>query len=374
MLLNGISVIECSQVLSAPYAGMILADLGAQVIKVEKPVSGDDGRKMGPAFLDNASMMFHDVNRNKESVIIDLKTPEGYESILNLLGSADIFIHNFRPGDAEKLKLDGATLTQKFPRLIYCEMGAFGHKGPKRMHPGYEPLMQAYSGLISMTGDSSSPPARIPASLVDEGTGMWTVIAALSALNSRTRSGKGCVINTSLLETAVNWAAPRIHEWKNEGRISERLGTGHSNLVPYQAFETADGLLMICAGNDRLFSQVALTLSHPQWAQDERFCTNPNRLQHREILVQLMTNELRKNNRSFWTEKLQMAGVPVSPVQSIEEISVDPQVKALDLIRKVPNHNFELTGLPMSFNDERPRVLKTAPKLGEHQQRVKPKT
>ena len=374
MLLNGIVVIECSQVLSAPYAGMILADLGAQVIKVEKPMSGDDARKMGSAFLDDASMLFQDVNRNKESVIVDLKTPEGYESILKLLGSADIFIHNFRPGDAEKLKLDGPTLTQKFPRLIYCEMGAFGHKGPKRMLPGYEPLMQAYSGLISMTGDPSSPPARIPASLVDEGTGMWTVIAALSALHSRNNSGKGCVINTSLLETAVSWAAPRIHEWKNEGRISERLGTGHSNLVPYQAFETADGLLMICAGNDRLFSKVAITLSHPEWLSDERFCTNQTRLKHRDSLVELMTAQLRTNSRSFWTEKLQMAGVPVSPVQSIEEISVDPHVKALDLIRRVPDHNFELTGLPISFNDERPKILKRAPKLGEHQHRLKPKS
>jgi crotonobetainyl-CoA:carnitine CoA-transferase CaiB-like acyl-CoA transferase len=232
MMLAGIRVVECSQVLSAPYAGMILADLGAEVIKVEKPPGGDEARNMGPSFRNGASMTFHEVNRNKQSVVIDIKSADGHAQLLALVATADIFIHNFRPGDAARLGLDGATLTGLFPRLIYCEMGAFGHKGPRRLEPGYESLLQAYGGLIGTNGTPGAPAARIPASVVDQGTGMWTVIAALAALQRRQASGRGALVNTSLLETAVAWSAPRIHEWVNEGRAPVRLGTGHPNLVP----------------------------------------------------------------------------------------------------------------------------------------------
>ncbi len=370
MMLSGIRVVECSQVLSAPYAGMILADLGAEVIKVEKPPAGDEARHMGPAFRDGASMTFHDVNRNKQSVQIDLKSPQGHAQMLSLLATADIFIHNLRPGDADRLKLDGATLTAKFPRLIHCEMGAFGHKGPRRHQPGYEPLMQAYGGLISMTGGADTPPARIPASLVDEGTGMWTVIAALAALQRRHAGGRGAVINTSLLETAVAWAAPRIHEWVNEGRVPRRYGTGHANLVPYQAFEASDGLLMICAGNDRLFVAVADTLGHPEWHADARFKSNRERLRHRDLLVGLMTDVLRGRTRAEWAAALQAAGVPVSPVHSIEEVVIDPQVRALDLIRPVPGADYLLAGLPMSIDGVRPELRRPAPTLGQDQARL----
>ena len=370
MMLSGIRVVECSQVLSAPYAGMILADLGAEVIKVEKPPAGDEARHMGPAFRDGASMTFHDVNRNKQSVQIDLKSAQGHAQMLALISTADIFIHNLRPGDADRLKLDAVTLTALFPRLIHCEMGAFGHTGPRRHQPGYEPLMQAYGGLISMTGGADTPPARIPASLVDEGTGMWTVIAALAALQRRHASGRGAVINTSLLETAVGWAAPRIHEWVNEGRVPRRYGTGHANLVPYQTFEASDGLLMICAGNDRLFAAVADTLGHTEWQADARFKSNRERLRHRDLLVGLMTDVLRTRTRAEWAAALQAAGVPVSPVHSIEEVATDPQVRALDLLRPVPGADYMLVGLPMSIDGARPEVRRPAPTLGQDQARL----
>lgn len=209
MMLDGVRVVECSQVLSAPYAGAILRDLGADVIKVEKPPRGDDARAMGAAFRDDAAMNFTDVNRGKTSIMIDVRTEAGRARLLGLLAEADVFIHNFRPGDAERYRLDGATLTGLFPRLIYCGISAFGHVGPRRLLPGYEPLLQAYSGLVAMNGTPGAPPSRIPASLVDQGTGMWTVIGALSLLQRRARTGRGGIVSASLLETAMTWGRKR---------------------------------------------------------------------------------------------------------------------------------------------------------------------
>ena len=364
MMLKGLRVVECSQVLSAPYAGAILRDLGADVIKVEKPPRGDEARSMGAAFRDDAAMNFTDVNRGKTSLVIDVRSDAGRARLLGLLADADVFIHNFRPGDAERYRLDGPTLTGLFPRLVYCEIGAFGHVGPKRLLPGYEPLLQAYSGLVAMNGTPDAPPARIPASLVDQGTGMWTVIAALAALQRRHVTGRGSIVNTSLLETAIGWAAPRLHEWINQGRRSERYGTGHPNLVPYQAFEASDGLLMICGGNDRLFAGVCRALGHPEWMDDARFATNRQRLLNRTLVVDSMTAVLRTATRAHWTQRLQAEGVPVSPVQELDEVAVDEQVRALDILRPVPGADFVLAGLPMSFDGERPGPSGPAPKLG----------
>jgi crotonobetainyl-CoA:carnitine CoA-transferase CaiB-like acyl-CoA transferase len=364
MLLADLRVIEIGQVLSAPYAGMIFADLGADVIKIEKPGVGDESRAMGAAFRDGASMTFHDVNRGKKSVVLDLKTEAGRDGLLRLLQDADILVHNLRPGEAERMRLDGATLTARFPRLIYCEMGSFGHKGPRRRQPGYEPLLQAYGGLISMNGNPDGPPARMGASLVDQGTANWTVIGALAALHRRAATGKGCIVNTSLLETALTWAAPRIHAQVNEGRPSLRYGTAHPNLVPYQAFETAEGPVMICAGNDRLFAKLAHVLGRPEWARDPRYSSNRQRLVHRSELVSLMQDILRTAGRAHWIDLLEPIGVPVAPVNSIEEVVADEQVKALDILRPVGASGFVLAGLPISFDGVRPPVERPAPALG----------
>ncbi len=366
MSLKGIRVVEIGQVLSAPYAGMIFSDLGAEVIKVEKPVTGDDSRAMGPAFRDNASMTFHDVNRGKRSVVIDLKSPEGVKQLFSILADADVLIHNLRPGESKKLGLDQDALNRKFPTLVYCEITAFGHKGPRRLQPGYEPLLQAYSGLISMNGSEESPPARMGASIVDQGAAMWAVIGVLTALREREQTKRGAVVNTSLLETALAWAAPRIHGHINEGRKSRRYGTAHPGLVPYQGFDTPDGPIMICAGNDRLFVKLAEAMGHPEWCVDERFTNNRQRLINREQMVDEIQSTLLSASRAVWISRLEAAGVPVAAINSIEEALDEPQVVQLDMVRPVGEAGFKLAGLPLSFDKVRPAVTEPAPGLGEH--------
>jgi len=365
MKLAGIRVVEIGQVLAAPFAGMIFADLGAEVIKVEKPGGGDDARTMGPEFRDGASMTFHDVNRGKRSVQVDLKSAEGRAQLERLLADADVLIHNLRPGEAARMGVDAATLMPRFPRLVYCEITAFGHTGPRRLQPGYEPLLQAYSGLVSMNGSPEGPPARMGASLVDFGTGMWSVIGILAALRERDATGRGTLVNTSLLESALTWGSPRIHALVNQGQPSLRHGTAHPGLVPYQAFDHPDGALMICCGNDRLFAKLAGVLGQPQWASDARYATNRQRLQHRAELVADIHAALATAPRAHWQAVLEAAGVPVSPVHEFPEVVGDAQVRALDMIREVGGEGFVLAGLPLSFDGVRPPVDRPAPRLGE---------
>jgi formyl-CoA transferase len=282
-----------------------------------------------------------------------------------LLNQADVLIHNLRPGEVTKLGIDATTLRLRYPRLVYCEISAFGHKGPRKLQPGYEPLLQAFGGLMSMNGHAEDAPSRMGASIVDQGAAMWAVIGILAALNHRQATGVGSVVNTSLLETAIGWGAPRVHEFLNQGRTSERYGTGHPNLVPYQAFDAADGQMMICAGNDRLFAKLAHALEQPHWAVDERFARNRDRLRNRELLVQLIQDLVRGRSRGGLIEELERAGVPVAAVNTIAETVAEPQVIAIDIIRPVADEGFELAGLPVSFDGIRPVVSRTAPSLGE---------
>jgi len=363
-VLDHLRIVEVGQVLAAPYAAMVFADLGAEVIKVEKPGVGDDARAMGAAFRDDASMTFHEVNRGKRSVVIDLKTEDGKRALLNLLQTADVFMHNLRPGESAKLGIDAPNLCAHFPQLIYCAMSAFGHKGPRRLQPGYEPLLQAFGGLISINGTHDGPPARVGVSLVDQGTAMWTVIGILTALLRRGKTGQGCVVNTSLLETAMGWTAPRINEFLNQGRPALRHGTAHPNLVPYQAFDTPSGQIMLCAGNDRLFAKLARALAREDWLQDPRFCTNRQRVRNRSALVAQLQDLLARMPREHWITLLEPLGVPVGPVNTIAELVRESQVAALDMIRPVADRDFVLTGIPVSFDGVRPPVLRPAPTLG----------
>lgn len=366
MSLQGIRVIEIGQVLSAPYAGMIFAELGAEVIKVEKPVTGDDARNMGPEFRDGASMTFHDVNRGKRSVVIDLKSEQSLKQLFKLVEDADILVHNLRPGEVEKLGISGEDMLKRFPRLIYCDISAFGQRGPRRLQPGYEPLLQAFSGLIDSNGEETGPASRIGASIVDQGTGMWVVIGALSALRQREQTNKGTILAVSLLETAMAWIAPRVHGYVNEGRVSKRYGTAHPGLVPYQGFETQDYPVMVCAGNDRLFRKFAQALGQTQWCDDERFMSNRKRLENRATMVQEIQSVLLTAPRSHWIALLEEAGVPVAAINTVAQAVEEPQVKAMEILGAVGDEqNIRLVGLPLSFDAVRPTAGRIAPKLGE---------
>jgi len=363
-VLAGIRVVELGQVLAGPFAGAILADLGAEVIKVEKPDGGDDARQMGAAFRHGDALNFHEFNRGKRSVTLDLKSPEGVERLHSLLGEADIMLHNLRPGVAEALGIGAEPVCARHPRLIYCAMSAFGHVGPERLRPGYEPLLQAFGGLSSITGEPGGPPVRMGASVVDQGTGLWTVLGALAMLEQRHRTGRGGVVNTSLLETALLWAGQKISAYVNTGALPERHASGHPNLVPYQAFATADGPILVCCGNDRLFTRFAVELGHAEWPVDPRFTSNRARLANQDVLLPMIAALMGADTRAEWLARLQRIGVPCAPVNSIPEVLEEPQTQALGMVQPVPGEDFSLVALPLSFDGVRPRMGAGAPRLG----------
>lgn len=363
-VLAGVRVVELGQNLAGPFAGEILADLGADVVKIEKP-GGDDARRWGPPLTENAAAIFHLMNRNKASVELDLKQDEDLATLEALIAQADIFVHNMRPGALTALGLDPESVRARHSRLIYCDIGAFGHLGPMRTRPGYEPLMQAFAGLVSINGHPDGPPARMGASVVDLGTGMWTAIGALAALFQRERTGRGCVINSSLLETALVWGGTHAALYQTTGQVPERHGSGHPMIVPYQAFETVDGPLVVAPGNDRLFRALARALDHPEWSDDPRFETNEARRRHKEEIVGLVAGAFRDMPIAEAQDRLDEAGVPNAPMQTIPEVIDNPQVRALGIFRKAPGLNVSMVGLPLSFDGERPGIRRAAPELGE---------
>ncbi|WP_204318717.1 CaiB/BaiF CoA transferase family protein [Pseudooceanicola aestuarii] len=362
-MLDELRVVEIGQNLAGPFAGEILADLGADVIKIEKP-GGDDARGWGPPITPRAAAVFHLMNRNKASVVLDLRDEADRAVLDGMLTRADIFVHNMRPGAMAALDLGSAVLTARHPRLIYCDMGAFGHLGPMREKPGYEPLMQAFAGLVSVNGHPDGPPARMGASIVDLGTGMWTVIGALAALIRRAATGRGCVVNTSLLETALVWAGSHTLAWQASGQMPLRHGSGHPMIVPYQAFDTADGPLVVAPGNDRLFAALARALDHAEWLDDPRFAHNDARRRHREEIVGLVAGCFRDMPMAEARARLDAAGVPNAPVQTIPQVVADPQVQALQMLQPVPGLVVPMTGFPVSFDGQRPAIRAAAPDLG----------
>ena len=364
-MLQNVRVVEIGQVLAGPYASAILADLGADVVKVEKPDGGDDARHMGAAFKYGDSLQFLDVNRNKASVTLDLKSPKGVEALHGLLNDADILVHNMRPGVVDTLGIDGPSVCARHPQLIYCHISGFGNQGPMQMQPAFEPVVQAFSGILSINGNPDEPPARVGVSIVDVGTAMWTVIGALTALQRRGVTGKGGIVNTSLLETALTWAGPHSAAFLNQGRVPKRLGTAHPQLVPYQAFDAQDGAVLVGAGNDRLFMRLCRALDAEDLAADPRFAGNRGRLENRDELIGLISARISQRPRQFWITKFNEAGVPCAPVNTIPEALKDPQVAELKILQEVADTGVTLTGLPISFDGERPKIRSLGPRLGQ---------
>lgn len=368
-VLRGLRVIELGQVLAAPFAGAIFADLGAEVVKVERPDGGDDARRMGPAFLEEDSLIFQVFNRGKQSVAIDLKSEAGRAALERLLADADVLVHNLRPGVTRQLGIDGPAVCERHPRLVYCEISAFGATGPMQLRPGYEPLVQAFSGLSATNGGPDDPPMRAGSSLCDQGSGMWAVIGALALLQRRQLTGRGGIVATSLLEAAMGWNAQKVDALVNEGRQPERHRSGHPGFVPYEAFEAADAPLLVCCGNDRLFAKLARELERPQWAHDERFATNRARLANKAALFEELVPLLRARPRAEWLERFERAGVPCAPIHSLPEAVAHPQVQALGVLQALAGADMRLTGLPLTVDGERPAPRAPAPRLGEHNAR-----
>jgi crotonobetainyl-CoA:carnitine CoA-transferase CaiB-like acyl-CoA transferase len=365
----GLVVIELGHSVAAPFAGQIFGELGAQVIKIEKS-EGDDARKWGPPFWEGASAFFQSLNRNKESVVCDLRNPEQLEALKTLIcDKADIVIQNLRPGHVEQLGLDGPTLLARQPRLIYCNLGAFGSTGPLKDRPGYDPLMQAFGGIMSTTGEPGRPSVRVGASIVDMGTGMWSVIGSLTALHERHTTGRGRVVDVSLFETATSWVSLLASQFLASGQLAGKQGSGAPGIVPYKAYATEDGELVIAAGSDGLFKSLSAVVGHPEWKDDPRFIDNPARVANQQELYAMLDKIIASRSTAHWTTALEAAGVPCSPVNNLQQMVEHPQTAALGLVQDVPGTAMRFIGLPLSFDGQRPQPISAPPKLGEHTQR-----
>jgi crotonobetainyl-CoA:carnitine CoA-transferase CaiB-like acyl-CoA transferase len=366
--LEGVRVIEVGQALAGPLAGAVMADMGAEVIKIEKPDGGDDARIWGPPFGPDGetSLYFYGQNRNKRSVTLDLKAPEDVEALHRLCSSADILLQNLRPGVVEELGIGPAAMRARHPRLVYCSIWAFGSRGPMAMRPGFDPLLQAYGGMMSVTGRPEDPPTFCGASINDKATGMFTVIGALAALRKRDLTGQGSVVDTSLFETAVHWVEGQVNNHLATGEVPKRHGTGGAVIVPYQVFDTADRPLCLAAGNDRLWARCAKVLGHPEWAEDPRFAKSRARVHNKAELLPLIAEVLRTRPRADWVAALEAAGVPCSPVNDIGELVASAQFAAMDMTQVLPGSGVRVVGLPISFDGERPRSALGAPGPGEH--------
>lgn len=359
-------IIELGHSVAAPFAGQIFGELGATVIKVEKQ-DGDAARAWGPPFQDGAATLFQALNRNKQSVVCDLRDPEQTRALKQLIVErADVVLQNLRPGQVDALGLDGATLMALKPSLIYCNMGAFGRTGPLRNQPGYDPLMQAFGGIMATTGEAGRPSVRVGASIVDMGTGMWAVIGALGALWQRQATGRGRIVDVSLFETATTWVSLIASQVLVTGESPPRFGSGAASIVPYKGYTTADGEVVVAAGNDGLFAKLARVVGHPEWATDPRFVDNPSRVAHHVELYRMLDDLFAKQPSAHWLEKLEAAGIPCSPVNDMNQMLNHPQTQALQLIQRVPGTEMNFIGLPLSFDGQRPSPRSRPPVLGEH--------
>ena len=364
--LAGIKVIEIGQALAGPVAGAILADMGADVIKIEKPDGGDDARGWGPPFIEESSIMFHVTNRNKRSVTLDMKNAADVEKLKTLVRDADILIQNLRSGVVSELGVGPQHMLSLNPRLIYCSIWAFGPTGPLSKAPGFDPLLQAFSGVMMQTGRHEDPPTFCAPAINDKATAQWCVIGALAALQQRHVTGKGCVIDTSLLDSAASWVDTSLASYHVTQELSKRTGAATPTIVPYQVFETADKPLVIAAGYDRLFHKCANVMGFPQWCDDPRFARGIDRLENRATLIDLMIPVLKTKPRAEWITLFEKAGVPSQPVNTIAELQETEQFKSNDILRTLPGSDLPVVGLPISFDGKRPHPHSGAPKLGEH--------
>jgi crotonobetainyl-CoA:carnitine CoA-transferase CaiB-like acyl-CoA transferase len=368
--LSGLVVIEIGQSIAAPYAGMILGELGAEVIKVENPRTGDAARGWGPPFAEGAATCFHAVNRGKRGIAIDLGAPAEMARLKELiLDRADVLIHNLKFGALDRCGLSSAALLAQKPGLVYCNLGAFGAVGPMRERPGYDPLMQAYGGLMSLMGEDGRAPVRVSVSIVDLATGMWSVIGILAALAERRRTGRGGVVDASLYETALAWMTIPIAAHLVNGEIPARQGSGVDMIVPYQAFAAADGYIMVAAGNDNLFRRLCDAIGRAELAEDPRFRTNKDRVVNRRLLVPILDAVFAAEPIAVWAARLDEAGIPNGPLQTVDQVVADAQTAALDMIQRFSggssDNPLSLVGLPLSFDGVRPPFVKRAPTLGE---------
>ena len=381
--LTGIRVLDLSRVLAGPWASQILGDLGADVVKVERPGSGDDTRAWGPPWLKDAdgqptreSAYFLCTNRNKRSITVDMASPEGQQTLRDLAAKADIVLENFKTGGLQQYGLDYASLNAINPRLIYCSITGFGQSGPYAARPGYDFLIQAMGGLMSITGvpddEAGAGPQKVGVALTDILTGLYATIGILAALQERNRSGLGQHIDTALLDVQVATLANQASNYLVGGVVPRRMGNAHPSIVPYQTFPTADSDMILAVGNDGQFARFCQVAGHPEWAQDERFATNPQRVRHRTELIPLLRQTTVMRTTAEWVSALEQADVPCGPVNRLDQVFADPQVQARGIRVDLPHPlgTVSTVASPVRLSATPVQYRRPPPLVGQHTEEV----
>jgi crotonobetainyl-CoA:carnitine CoA-transferase CaiB-like acyl-CoA transferase len=366
--LEGIRVLDLSRVLAGPYATMVLADLGADVIKVEHPERGDDTRHWGPPFAGSESAYFLSVNRNKRSIGVDLKDPKSLERVKRLAAGADVLIANMRRGTLEKLGLGYEALRESNPGLVHCSVTGFG-PGEDRDRPGYDFLIQARAGIMGITGFSDGEPTKVGVAMADIVCGLYAATAILAALRRRETSGEGACIEVPLFEATLSWLANRGQEYLISGEDKGRMGNAHPTIVPYQTFDACDKPMAVAVGNDAQFARLCKVLSREDLAEDTRYATNPARVANREELVEILQKEFFNRTADEWVEKIREAGVPCGPVNTLADVFSDEHVLSSGILQTVEHPAaglLKMLASPMLIDGERPPIRRPPPTLGQH--------
>ncbi len=379
--LSGIRVLELARILAGPWCGQTLADLGADVIKVERPGAGDDTRGWGPPFMEDkdggrlSSSYNLACNRGKRSIAVDFETPEGQRIVRKLAARSDVILENFKFGGLKKYGLDYETLSAENPRLIYCSITGFGQDGPYKHRAGYDLLVQGMGGIMDITGDPEGQPTRLGVAFADVFTGVYSTLAVTSALYERERTGKGAHIDMALLDTIVSVLANQATYYLVSGEPPRRMGNAHASVVPYQTFPTKDGWMLIACGNDGQFAKMMNVLGEPEMAKDERYATNTARVVNRETLIPRLYDLTAKLTKAELAEKFEAVGVPAGPINNLAEVFADPQVIARGMRVDLPHPAAKggaIPGVrsPMTIGGRRAVADRAPPQLGEHTQDI----
>ena len=366
--LSGVKVLDISRVLTGPFATMLLGDLGAEIIKVEMPGTGDETRAWGPPFIEGESAYYLSINRNKKSIAVNLKAPEGKEIIYRLAKEADAMIENFLPGTVERLGLDYGKIKAINPGIVYCSISGYGQDGPYRNHPAYDLLMQGEGGLMSITGEKDGDPVRIGVALIDIGAGMYAVIAILSALMTKKETGRGQYIDISLLDTEVSWLTYMATNYFASGKNPVRLGSAHPSIVPYRAYRAKDKYFILAVGNDAIWQRFCAALGFP-FADDPKFVTNEQRVAHREELDRLLADLFIQREAAHWVEILHAHKVPCGMINAVSEVVSHPQVLHRGMVVEMEHEKagkIKVLGNPINFSEMPVQYRTPPPLLGQH--------
>ncbi|KAH9513347.1 hypothetical protein Btru_034696 [Bulinus truncatus] len=369
VLLNGIRILDMSRVLAGPYCTMVLGDMGAEIIKVERPGAGDDTRAWGPPFLGSESCYFLCVNRNKKSITVDLKKPEGVKLIKELAAVSDVLIENYIPGNLAELGLGYTELSTEFPHLIYCSITGYGQTGEYATRAGYDVIVSGMGGLMNITGPSDGEPCKVGVALTDLSTGLYAVSAILASLISRQKTGRGQHIDCNLLSTCVASLVNVASNYLNTGQEGRRYGTAHPSIVPYQAFQTSDGYIIVGAGNDNQFKTLAELIGHPTLACDDKYLTNKARVQNREELLEFLFKVFKEKSLSTWLKIFENSSIPYGPINNLEQVFSDPQVLQNGLVQEIQHPTIgsvRVAGPAVRYSETKTVDPTPPPLLGQH--------